>query len=149
MISVTIRRYLAKDYWDVLQIDREAFSPSNAAYDVYLYLKYGSAIFVAELNKKVVGYITLMELEGENAKVMSIAVKKEFRRMGIGSKLLDEAIKWCRIKGKKKLLLEVRTSNLPAQNLYKKKGFQIIGVTPNYYSDGEDAYIMSLNLEGQ
>ncbi len=149
MISVTIRSYYAKDYWDVLQIDREAFSPSNAAYDVYLYLKYGSAIFVAELNKKVVGYITLMELEGGNAKVMSIAVKREFRRMGIGSKLLDEAIKWCRARGKRNLLLEVRVSNLPAQNLYKKKGFRTIGVTPNYYSDGEDAYIMSLNLEGQ
>ncbi len=143
-----MRSYVSKDYWDVLQIDREAFSPTNAAYDVYLYLKYGH-ILVAELNKKVVGYVTVMELEGGDAKIMSIAVKKEFRRMGIGSKLLDEAIKWCRARGKRRLLLEVRVSNIPAQNLYKKKGFSVIGVTPNYYSDGEDAYIMSLNFEGQ
>ncbi|RUM33790.1 MAG: ribosomal-protein-alanine N-acetyltransferase [Archaeoglobus sp.] len=149
MISVVIRRYLSKDYWDVLQIDKEAFSPSNAAYDVYLYLKYGSVIFVAEINRKVVGYVTVMETEEGNAKIMSIAVKKEYRGLGIGSKLLDEAIRWCKTRGKRKVLLEVRTSNFVAQELYKKKGFKIIGVTPNYYSDGEDAYIMALNFEGQ
>ncbi len=148
MLSVIIRQYRSKDYWDVLQIDKEAFSPSNAAYDVYIYLKYGSAIFVAEFNGKVVGYITIMDL-GEKAKIMSIAVKKEFRRMGIGSKLIDEAIRWCILNDKKGLLLEVRASNIPAQKLYKKKGFKIIGIHPSYYSDGEDAYIMLLNLEEQ
>ncbi len=148
-MSVMIRRYMERDYWDVLQIDREAFSPSNAAYDVYLYLKYGSVIFVAEIDRRVVGYVTVMEMEGGDAKVMSIAVKREFRGMGIGSRLLDEAIRWCKVRGKRRLLLEVRVSNLPAQNLYKKKGFRVIGVNPNYYSDGEDAYIMSLTLEGQ
>ncbi len=147
MISVVIREYLSRDYWDILQIDKEAFSPSNAAYDVYLYLKYGN-ILVADFNGKVVGYVTVMDM-GEDAKVMSIAVKKEFRGMGIGSKLMDEAINWCKIRGKKRLLLEVRISNFVAQNLYKKKGFRIIGITPKYYSDGEDAYIMSLTLEGQ
>ncbi len=148
-MSVLIRRYVERDYWDVLQIDREAFSPSNAAYDVYLYLKYGSVIFVAEIDRRVVGYVTVMEMEERDAKIMSIAVKREFRRMGIGSRLLDEAIRWCRARGKRRLLLEVRVSNHPAQNLYKKKGFRVIGVNPNYYSDGEDAYIMSLTLEGQ
>ncbi len=31
----------------------------------------------------------------------------------------------------------------------KKKGFEIVGTIPNYYYDGEDAYLMVLNLAGQ
>ena len=148
MLSVVIRDYRTSDYKDVLEIDDEAFSPQNAAYDLYIYLTYGSDMLVADVGGKIVGYIALMEM-GLESKIMSIAVKKEFRRMGIGSKLLDEAIKRCKEKGKTRLFLEVRVSNIAAQCLYKKKGFKVIDTIPGYYSDGEDAYVMALNLAAQ
>jgi ribosomal-protein-alanine N-acetyltransferase len=40
------------------------------------------------------------------------------------------------------LSLEVRISNIPAQNLYKKFGLEIVSVRKDYYSDHEDAYLM-------
>lgn len=41
------------------------------------------------------------------------------------------------------ITLEVRASNTPAQNLYKKFNFKKEGIRKGYYSDnGEDAIIM-------
>ena len=42
--------------------------------------------------------------------------------------------------------LEVRVSNKKAQALYSTLGFQMIGIVPSYYSDGEAAIIMRLRL---
>ncbi len=148
MISVVVRDYRPSDYRDILEIDKEAFAPQSAAYDMYIYLTYGSDVLVADAGRKVVGYVASMEM-GSEAKIMSIAVKREFRGLGIGNRLLDEIIKRCREKGKSQLFLEVRVSNNIAQQLYKKKGFEIIDVIPAYYNDGEDAYVMALNLGGQ
>jgi len=148
VISVAVRDYRTSDYRDVLEIDKEAFAPQNATYDLYIYLTYGSDVLVADIGGKIVGYAASMEM-GSEAKIMSIAVRKEYRGLGIGSKLLDEVIKRCKERGKAQLFLEVRVSNKIAQQLYKKKGFRIIDIIPAYYNDGEDAYVMALNLGGQ
>ncbi len=146
MLSVVIREYNVKDFKDIMEIDKEAFSPRNPVYDVYIYVTYGSDLLVADIGGKVVGYIAVMDMDRETSKIVSLAVKKEFRRRGIGTKLLSTAIERCRERGKKRVMLEVRVSNYPAQNLYKKIGFKIVDVIPNYYQDGEDAYLMVLDL---
>jgi ribosomal-protein-alanine N-acetyltransferase len=148
VLSVVIRDYKTRDFQDIVAIEKEAFSPKNPAYDVYIYLTHGSDLFVADIGGKIIGFIVLMEI-GREAKILSFAVKNEFRRMGIGSMLLDIALKRCREKGKTRIFLEVRVSNKVAQALYKKKGFEIVETIPNYYSDGENAYLMALNLTGQ
>ena len=145
-MSVVIREYNVKDFKDIMEIDKEAFSPRNPVYDVYIYVTYGSDLLVADIGGKVVGYIAVMDMDRETSKIVSLAVKKEFRRRGIGTKLLSTAIERCRERGKKRVMLEVRVSNYPAQNLYKKIGFKIVDVIPNYYQDGEDAYLMVLDL---
>ncbi len=146
MLSVIVREYSTKDFRDVMEIEREAFSPRNPIYDVYIYVTYGSDLLVADIGGKVVGYIAVMDLDRETSKIVSFAVKKEFRGRGIGKRLLSTAIERCRERGKKKVLLEVRVSNYVAQRLYKKMGFEIVNVIPNYYHDGEDAYLMALDL---
>lgn len=146
MLSVVIREYSTKDFKDIMEIEREAFSPRNPVYDIYIYVTYGSDLLVADIGGKVVGYIAIMDIDRENSKIVSLAVKKEFRRRGIGTKLLSTAIERCKERNKKKILLEVRVSNYIAQKLYKKMGFRIVDVIPNYYQDGEDAYLMALDL---
>ncbi len=145
VLPLIIRRYELRDYWDLLEIEKEAFPTHNPARELMMYLTYSSDVLVADLGGKVVGYIAISEL-GRDAKIISFAVKKEFRRKGIGTKLLDTAINICKEKGKEKLFLEVRVSNIPAQSLYKKKGFKVVKIIPNYYSDGESAYLMVLDL---
>ncbi|MET1124930.1 MAG: ribosomal protein S18-alanine N-acetyltransferase [Archaeoglobaceae archaeon] len=149
MQTVVVRDYSTGDFRDILEIDREAFNPRNPAYDVYVYLTYGSDLLVADIGGKVVGYIVTMDVDAVTGKIISFAVRREFRRMGVGSMLLRRAIERLAARGKRRITLEVRVSNTPAQNLYRKFGFRVVDVIPGYYSDGEDAYLMVLDLSGQ
>lgn len=133
----------------MLEIDKEVFNPRNPSFDMFVYLTYCNDLFVADIGNKVVGYVVTMDVDKVTGKIVSIAVRKEFRRRGIGETLLRRAIERLKAKGKNKIALEVRTSNKPAQELYKKLGFKIVETIPSYYSDGEDAYYMVLNLTGQ
>lgn len=146
MYSVLIRPFEPRDSSDIIRIDAESFKTQNPTYDLFVYLAYGNEIIVADIGAMVVGYVVLVYRESE-AKIMSIAVKKEFRRKGIGKMLLKEAIKKAKENGARRLLLEVRVSNVAAQQLYKKFGFRVVGVLESYYSDGESAYLMDLDLD--
>lgn len=97
----------------------------------------------AKDNKKCIGYAGFWNVSGEGG-ITNVAVLPEYRRQGIGSKLITEMIKTAETLELDLLTLEVRKSNTAAQNLYSKFGFEIIGERKRYYSDnGEDAYIMT------
>ncbi len=149
MQSVVVRDYTNRDFREILEIDKEAFSPRNPAYDVYVYITYGSDLLVADIGSKIAGYIATMDIDEVTSKIIAFAVRKEFRRMGIGKMLLRNAIDRIVGRGKRKIMLEVRVSNIPAQQLYKKFGFVIADVLPGYYSDGEDAYLMVRTIREQ
>ena len=114
------------------------------------------AFIVAELSGKIIGYIMCkMEHGFSNFKklgfvkkghVVSIAVIDNHRRKGFGSVLVDEAIKGVKIRQCSELYLEVRCSNNDAVRLYEKLGFSIIHRLKAYYRDGEDAYVMAIEL---
>ncbi|MEM2817575.1 MAG: ribosomal protein S18-alanine N-acetyltransferase, partial [Archaeoglobaceae archaeon] len=138
-----------RDFNEVLEIDKEAFNPRNPSFDMFVYLTYCNELLVADIGNKIAGYVVTMDVDKITGKIVSIAVRKEFRGHGIGEALLREAIKRLRARGKTKIALEVRVSNKPAQELYKKLGFRIVDTIPSYYSDGEDAYYMVLTFTGQ
>lgn len=101
---------------------------------------------LAEVNGKIVGYVLYWLLPDE-VDIHNIAVHREFRRTGIGSRLLDHAIRAARARASVRVTLEVRKSNSVAQKLYLSQGFTVTGERRGYYSDdGEDALLMSLNL---
>jgi [ribosomal protein S18]-alanine N-acetyltransferase len=94
---------------------------------------------------KIVGYGGLMFVADE-AHVTNIAIAPAERRHGLGTLLLGELA----MEGTRRrcvaMTLEVRMSNVAAQNLYRKFGFVSAGVRRNYYPEtGEDALIMWLN----
>ena len=99
--------------------------------------------FVAKSDGRCIGYAGFWNVAGEGG-ITNVAVLPEYRRQGIGSMLIAEMIKTA-VKLRLDLLtLEVRKSNISAQGLYKKYGFDIIGERKRYYSDnGEDAWIMT------
>jgi ribosomal-protein-alanine N-acetyltransferase len=78
--------------------------------------------------------------------VISIAVLSEWRRRGIGSALMVELLKGFKRVGCEEAFLEVRVSNKPAIRLYEKLGFRRVDILRGYYKDGEDAYLMTLDL---
>lgn len=96
----------------------------------------------------VVGYIIYWVVLDE-AHIINVAVHPEYRRKGIGEGLVSFVIETCKGLGLERIFLEVRRSNVAARRLYRKLGFEVIGVRKGYYSDTkEDAIVMSLRLKG-
>ncbi len=78
------------------------------------------------------------------AHISTIAVHPRLRRKGIGQLILIAMIEKARTIGADHITLEVRASNLVAQSLYRKYGFQVVGRRRGYYSDAnEDAVVMA------
>lgn len=97
---------------------------------------------VAKKNGAVVGYAGMWLILDEGH-ITNIAVHPEHRGIGIGNLLLEALIKICKKEASVSMTLEVRKSNIIAQNLYKKYGFVEDGIRKNYYADNkEDAIIM-------
>lgn len=100
-----------------------------------------STILVAEDEDKIVGFLVYWILF-DNAQICNICVRDEYRKKGIASDLFDIAETAFQMHGCFSITLEVRVSNEPAINLYKKRGFSTVCVKKGYYKDGEDAYYM-------
>ncbi len=77
---------------------------------------------------------------------MSLFVREDYRRRGIASQLLIAVGNCAEWLGYPRLRLRVRRSNAPALGLYEGMGFVRNSVTQAYYSDGEDAIVMSARL---
>ena len=90
-----------------------------------------------------------MWLMADEAHITSIASRKENRRQGIGEALMIAIVELAMAKQARIVTLEARVSNLVAQNLYTKFGFDKLGVRKAYYLDNkEDAVIMSTEYVG-
>lgn len=81
-----------------------------------------------------VGYCIFMT-SFDDADLCRIAISEKYRRNHIADNLLENALNKLKEKGIKRVLLEVRESNEPAISLYKKYGFEQIGIRKNYYSE--------------
>ena len=80
----------------------------------------------------------------DEAHISNIAVQKIHRRQGIGEFLLVALIDLAAKLNTRMITLEVRASNIAAQNLYYKYGFTQVGLRRGYYTDdGEDGVLMS------
>jgi len=94
----------------------------------------------------LVAYLCFWLFHGE-AHLLNIAVQPDYRRMGYGTHLMRFFIDFCRTKKVRILTLDVRPSNHPAIEMYRKMGFRKEGLRPHYYADNdEDALIMGLKL---
>ena len=101
----------------------------------------------ADHRQTVVGYMCGRLIDDE-IYILKLAVLEDWRGCGVASRLLKEGLRRAAERNTVTAVLDVRLSNQPAIALYKKQGFQMIGVKPKYYSDtGEDALVMRKNLK--
>jgi RimJ/RimL family protein N-acetyltransferase len=111
------------------------------------------AVFVAETQAGVVGRLSIARDRGSHSRhvaELGLMVSALARRRGIGSALMNEAIKWARGVGVIKLELIVFPHNEPAIALYRKLGFQEEGLIRRRYLIGDryvDAMLMGLDLD--
>jgi ribosomal-protein-alanine N-acetyltransferase len=156
-MNYSVRRFKPSDLDGVIRINRECL-PENYStlFFMNLYKRFPETFIVAETNREIVGYIMCRIETGiptfkvlgiaKKGHVISIAVLPEHHRKGIGNQLIQEATRAMANYKAKECYLEVRESNLPAIQLYKKLGFEVARSIRNYYADGEDAFVMSLLL---
>ena len=97
--------------------------------------------YIAEINGEIAGYFGLWLLF-DQAQITTIGTAKKFQRQHVASFMMEAIDQMCVENECEFLSLEVRVSNTPAQNLYKKFGLEIVSVRKDYYSDHEDAYLM-------
>ena len=96
---------------------------------------------IALAGRDVAGYAGLL-FSGDDAHVTNIAVDPVRQRTHIGARLLLHLAEVARDRGFKNLTLEVRVSNGPAQELYRRFGFAPVGMRTKYYEGVEDAIVM-------
>lgn len=125
----------------VLKIEEECFKvPWTRNMFLSIMSTSNSRLIVYEIDK-IIGY-GIAILHKDTVHIANVAVRKEHRYQGIGSEILSYLLHFGVSLGKKKAVLEVRPSNLPAISLYGKFGFYKAGIEKRYYPDGEDAVIM-------
>ncbi len=126
-----------------------------AAYHSELQSCNGPFMFVARVMRpleqdntyNLAGYIVARHSACE-LHINNVAVRDEYRRLGIGSRLLNRILKEGRDAGAEAALLEVRSGNVAAQALYGGCGFSLLGRRRNYYSDPlEDALTMRADFK--
>jgi ribosomal-protein-alanine N-acetyltransferase len=101
-----------------------------------------SCCLVARFEERVVGF-GIVEYIMEEAHCINVAVHPSYRRQKVGERLFLALLRKAIQRGSERLTLEVRESNVAAQQLYEKFGLSVAGIRPRYYHpDGENAMIM-------
>lgn len=157
--QIHIRPFEREDLQRVIHINRTCL-PENypGLFFLSIYESFPKTFIVAvdDSTDEIIGYVMGRIERGfsnlKNVKltkkghIVSIAVIKEYRRIGVGSQLLNKAFEGFREYDASESFLEVRKSNIEAINLYQKMGYVEKKVLPGYYRDGEDALLFACPL---
>jgi [ribosomal protein S18]-alanine N-acetyltransferase len=146
-MSMTIRKMILEDIDQVLAIDEASFSLPWPARSFHFEVTNNPASrsWVAEIEGHVVGMVVAWMIVDE-IHIATIATHNDFRRQGIGEKLLIHTLKSAKEEGAVTSFLEVRESNRFARQMYNKFGYVEVGRRRHYYKDNnEDAILMSLD----
>ncbi|WP_077324404.1 ribosomal protein S18-alanine N-acetyltransferase [Virgibacillus siamensis] len=148
MIELVLRDMKLSDTSDVMLVETASYDapwPEDIFHQEIANNHYAH-YYVAVADGKIVGYAG-MWLVIDDAQITNIAISPEHRGQKYGQKLFYHMMKQAVLMGAKRMSLEVRESNIPAQRMYRKFGLVPGGIRKNYYTDNqEDAIVMWVNL---
>ena len=143
-----IRLMTLADITRVLELENQLFTSPWGEDDFKYELESNlySTVFVDEFDDNIVGYVGIWIIF-EQAQITTLGVDKSYQHKHIGQALLVHAMEVAVEKHAELMSLEVRISNIAAQNLYRKLGFKTETIRKDYYQDNhEDAYLMLVKL---
>ncbi len=146
--TINFRPMTIYDIDQILVIEHLAFATPWSREAFYNELMNNQfAKYIVMLDKgRVIGYCGMWIVVDE-AHITNVAVLPQYRGKKLGEALMQKAMELSKQYGALSMTLEVRVSNVVAQSLYKKLGFQPGGIRKNYYTDNnEDAIVMWVNL---
>ncbi len=120
------------------ELTEKAVTPYKKKYEstkinVEEYLKApAKTVLFAFADGKLAGEV-ILEKNWNNYARLEIAVIEEYRRKGIGKKLMEHSINWTRLKGLPGIMAETQNTNVPACKFYKASGFSIGGIDTELY----------------
>lgn len=140
-----IRKANIGDKDDIIKLGNMINNNFSKVYDIdnYFDKKY-NVIYLDIEDNEVVGMIMAIVLY-ETCEILNIVVKEKYRNKKIATNLMDTLISEF-ADTIEFLTLEVSVNNIPAINLYKKFGLEIINTRKNYY-ENSDAYLMGVKYE--
>lgn len=139
-----IRRARPDDATRIAEMEEEYFSDPWQKKDIFSYIcSEDGMCFTALENGVPIAYVIgrIIAPEGE---IYRIAVDENYRRRGVGYRLLSFALKTERGRGLEATFLEVRKKNIAARRLYLAYGFREIGERKNYYKNPSDDAVLML-----
>ncbi len=143
--ELKIVRFAAEHVPEVAAIEAVSYRDPWSENSFQETLVLADSSWVARIDNMVAGYLITQWVLDE-IHVLNIAVRDEFRRRGVGAKLMTHLFDLGVQRGMRDIFLEVRASNAPAQKLYRKFGFSTLATRHHYYPDGEGAFIMYRQL---
>lgn len=104
-------------YDPVLDADLE--DPNTA------YVEDGGVFYLFVENHKLLGTVAVRKVDPETAEIKRMYVAKDRRGSGLGARLLDKALAFCKESGFKRVVLDTHAAQADAQALYKSRGFEV------------------------
>ena len=104
-----------------------------------------SRYFKCVNNNQIIGYFGIW-LTFEDCQIITVGLLQDYQGKGIGKMMVDFIINFARENSCEQITLEVRVSNQKAIDLYSGFGFIKLSLRKRYYENGDDAYLMKLDL---
>ncbi|MBS8267056.1 ribosomal-protein-alanine N-acetyltransferase [Mesobacillus boroniphilus] len=146
--TIMFRNMTVDDLDEVMEVEVNSFTIpwSREAFFNELTKNQFAEYLIVEVDQRIVGYCGVWLIIDE-AHITNIALLPEYRGMKLGEALMAKVMGLARELGALRMTLEVRVSNVRAQNLYRKFGFEEGAIRKQYYTDNmEDAIVMWVNL---
>jgi ribosomal-protein-alanine N-acetyltransferase len=142
-LRLHIRWMIRRDMPEVLAIESESFEFPWSEDEFIRCLRQRNCIgMVADHDDEVVGFM-IYELHKTRLHILNFAVAKEYRRLGIGQRMVTKLLGKLSQQRRTRVMLEVRETNLDAQLFFRSQGFRAVNVLRDFYEDTtEDAYLM-------
>jgi ribosomal-protein-alanine N-acetyltransferase len=142
--AVSIRKATAEDVEEMWKIDQTCFVQEIAfTKKVFLYhltVKNDPA-FMAVADNKIAGFVIADRHDRETGLIVTIDVLADYRRRGIGSRLMDAAETSLKEDGFSFLLLQTPVNHWGAINFYVGRGYRKLGLLEGYYGKNGDAFL--------
>ena len=142
---ISIKQINEKDIDLCYELDSNTISLWSKNQWANEFKKEGIKVFGLLFSNLVIG-ICVLHVVIDEAQINFFVVKKNYRKKGFGSYLMNYLIKRCEKLNIEKLFLEVSHTNTTAERFYSNFNFSTVGIRRNYYKDGSDALLKEKKL---
>ena len=137
-----IRKIEFKDIEDIIKLENETLNTTLGEEMLKIAVTSSMAYYYVYIeNNKIIGYIS-SSFDDVTIEILNFCVDKKYQHKGIGTKLISHLFTELLNKGANNSILEVRESNIKAISFYERIGYKKISIRKNYYSNGENAYVL-------